>query len=676
MRRGLGTRRATAALLAAGLVAALGVSPAAAVRPGQGQFVLRCPYSHTLTDDPIVMPGQPGASHSHDFFGNTTVNASSTLASMLAGETTCRVPSDTAGYWAPTAYLNGAPIRPTVMRIYYLGGPGVETIPPGLQMIGGNRDATSGAENPHVRWFCGETRDVKTPRATVPYDCSFYSQYGFVDGVIAIVDMPSCWDGVGLTPDSVTYPMGGSCPAAFPRVLPRLSQRIHFGIMDPTNPDGSIALTFSNGEYWTYHSDFWNTWQQERLDQLVEECLQARVHCGSVDASRDVDWVSQFGTQRYDLAWASDAEGSAVYVAGFTNYELPGQDYRRRYDAFVRKYDRTGEVLWTRQFGSSGIDQVLAVEADGDGVTVVGSTDGRIPGQDTAGGVDAFATRFGAAGRQLWIRQFGTRADDRATAIAAAGGRTFVAGTTGGAFGERWGGATDAFVAEIDRAGELRWIRQFGGEGADGAAGVAVRAGRVVVVGSTTGAIGDVYLGGASDGLAAAFRLSGEPAWRRVVGTEGSDSLSAVTIRARGLFVAGSTDGVLGEETPFGGLDAFVGKLDANGSGLWFSQFGSAADDQAFALDALGKGVYVAGSAAGELSDGETFGGSDGFVLKYLPNGTQLWTQQLGTDDNDWVYGLAVAPAGLYLTGTTHGAFEGFVNVGDRDVFLARIAFS
>jgi hypothetical protein len=49
-------------------------------------------------DDPIVFPGQPGASHMHDFFGNETTNAYSTQSSMLAGATNCRIPSDTAGY--------------------------------------------------------------------------------------------------------------------------------------------------------------------------------------------------------------------------------------------------------------------------------------------------------------------------------------------------------------------------------------------------------------------------------------------------------------------------------------------------------------------------------------------------------------------------------------------------
>ena len=44
-----------------------------------GQFVVECGYSHSAPDDPIVYPGQPGMSHEHDFFGNVTTDADSTL---------------------------------------------------------------------------------------------------------------------------------------------------------------------------------------------------------------------------------------------------------------------------------------------------------------------------------------------------------------------------------------------------------------------------------------------------------------------------------------------------------------------------------------------------------------------------------------------------------------------
>src|ERR687898_417831 len=142
---------------------------------------------------------------------------------------------------------------------------------------------------------------------------------------------------------SVAYEVGGICPAGFPHVLPRLSQRVHYGVMNPTNADGSVRLTLSSGPYWSMHSDFWNTWQQERLDELVETCLVAVVHCGSVAGSASLAWARQFGTSRYDLGYAAAAGRGGPYVAGFTNYQL-GQTYRRRSDVFVRAYDGDGKV--------------------------------------------------------------------------------------------------------------------------------------------------------------------------------------------------------------------------------------------------------------------------------------------------------------------------------------------
>src|SRR5262245_12846850 len=290
-------------------------APAAQAAPA-GQFVLQCEYSHTLMDDPIVFPGQPGASHMHDFFGNVGANAFSTVGSMLRAETTCRVPSDTAGYWTPTASLDGVRIRPTVMRIYYLGSSAnsVETIPPGLQMVGGARDATTPAENPHVSWNCGQTKDVKTPDRDTPYDCGPWAKYGFVAGIIAVIEFPSCWNGTGLRPEDVAYPVAGECPSGFGHVIPKLSERVHYGVMNPFRPNGTLAFALSSGPWYSLHADFWNTWQQDRLDQLVADCLVARVHCGSVDSKNSIAWTRQFGTIRYDIAYAATSDGGGGYA--------------------------------------------------------------------------------------------------------------------------------------------------------------------------------------------------------------------------------------------------------------------------------------------------------------------------------------------------------------------------
>ena len=115
----------------------------------------------------------------------------------------------------------------------------------------------------------GQTTSVSTPHLDMPYDCRPWGQYPFVDGIIASIDFPSCWNGTGLRPEDVTYPEGGACPPGFGNIIPKLSERVHYGVMNPLGLDGTLAFQLSSGPAYSMHADFWNTWEQERLDQLV-----------------------------------------------------------------------------------------------------------------------------------------------------------------------------------------------------------------------------------------------------------------------------------------------------------------------------------------------------------------------------------------------------------------------
>ena len=128
------------ALVAVGLVVAAKVrgDDAPAARPDAaptrhtgpqgrvGQFVVTCKYSHTAPDDPIVHPDLPGESHSHDFYGSTITEASSTIEELQAGDTTCNKKVDTAAYWQPTLYDYHSPIMPVEANVYYRAAPGVD----------------------------------------------------------------------------------------------------------------------------------------------------------------------------------------------------------------------------------------------------------------------------------------------------------------------------------------------------------------------------------------------------------------------------------------------------------------------------------------------------------------------------------------------------------------------
>jgi hypothetical protein len=668
--------RHLASIAVLALLAALLPSRAGANSPA-GQFWVRCPFSHAAMDDPIVFPGQPGASHMHDFFGNETTNAYSTEASMLAGATNCRVPSDTAGYWSPTASLRGVTIKPKVMRIYYLGvkDVAVETIPQGLKVVGGNKDALSAADNPHVFWYCGATVSVKTPKMDAPYDCGPWAQYRFVDGVVGVVDLPNCWDGVGLEPSNVVYPIGGTCPPGFDHVLARVSERIHFGVMNPLNSDGTVGLTLSSGAYYTLHADFWNTWQQPRLDQLVADCLVAHVGCGLVGPAPNPEWTEEFGTLRYDLALGLAEAAERVFVVGSTNLALPGQDFRARTDAFVRAYGSKGRELWTDEFGTSGIDQAFAVAATESTIFVAGSTDRALHGQKHRAGIDAFVRAYSLGGNVLWTRQFGSIGDDRALSVAVNAGGVYVAGTTDGRLGLTRRGGVDGFVRKYSHAGTELWTKQVGTTLTDDVRAVAVDFLGVYVAGSTDGELESGSAGG-FDGFVQAYRPNGSKWWVSEFGTTGTDGIGAIAAGRSAIYVGGSTDGTFPEQLAQGGIDGFVRRLDHHGNEVWTRQFGSPVTDDVHGVDVTADGIFVAGSTDGAIPDQTPLGETDAFLAKYNPRGVQLWTTQFGTTDFDAGSALAASAEAAYVAGETHGAFEGEVNKGDRDAFVTKIGFA
>src|SRR5689334_18496233 len=107
-------------------LALLALQPAASGQTpppsGEPTFASRWPFSHRARDAPIVQPGQPGASHSHDFLGNRTTNAFSTYESLRDGATTWRRTADHAGYWIPTLLKSKRPVPIAGATFYYRDG--------------------------------------------------------------------------------------------------------------------------------------------------------------------------------------------------------------------------------------------------------------------------------------------------------------------------------------------------------------------------------------------------------------------------------------------------------------------------------------------------------------------------------------------------------------------------
>lgn len=137
---------------------------------------------------------------------------------------------------------------------------------------------------------------------------------------------------------------------------------------------------------------------------------------------------------------------------------------RGRRDAFVAVLDGAGNARWFGGYGGAGDDAALGVAPDGNGGALVTGFFEEVV--DFGGGAfasegskDAFIARYDASGQHLWSRAFGDWAWDFGYAVAVSGGNTVFAGRFignvnfgGGAFRSQ---QTDGFLVAYGEPPDL-----------------------------------------------------------------------------------------------------------------------------------------------------------------------------------------------------------------------------
>ncbi|MFQ5873158.1 MAG: SBBP repeat-containing protein, partial [Dehalococcoidia bacterium] len=146
-------------------------------------------------------------------------------------------------------------------------------------------------------------------------------------------------------------------------------------------------------------------------------------------------WTRQFGTAEVDqpTGLTLDSTGN-VYIAGSTLGVLPSQSQIGSTDIFVRKYNSDGEEVWTLQAGTTEADDVAGIAADQTGnLYLAGSTRGALADETHLGGSDAFLQKYALDGELIWTRQFGSVGSDEVLAVAVGpSGGVYVTGVSQG----------------------------------------------------------------------------------------------------------------------------------------------------------------------------------------------------------------------------------------------------
>lgn len=195
------------------------------------------------------------------------------------------------------------------------------------------------------------------------------------------------------------------------------------------------------------------------------------------DSAGDVLWGVQIGTSQDEFANFVVPDGAGgCFAGGKTSGSLAASNLGSS-DLWCARYDAAGSALWTIQFGSASTDDAQCAAPDGSGGILVGGISaGDLGGP--VGNFDSIYLRIDPAGNLLWLRQFGSSGEDNLRAILPDGaGGAYLAGSSYASPGP--GLSPGATISRVDAAGTFLWTKSLGNSGdsfrsivPDGAGGV------------------------------------------------------------------------------------------------------------------------------------------------------------------------------------------------------------
>ena len=278
---------------------------------------------------------------------------------------------------------------------------------------------------------------------------------------------------------------------------------------------------------------------------------------------------------------------------------------------------------------------------DGDHIFEVRATDG-------SGNVEEPPVQHTWTVSLLWSKTYGGSGDDFAVSLekSADGGYLVAGGTYSFGFGDG-----DAWVLKLRSDGRVAWEWSYGEMTEDGVSLVRERGGSGFLLAGMT--IWDLWV--------VALDPDGSISWQNAYGGTGYDFARSIEVTSDGGYiVAGST-----ESFGAGIRNAWVLKLNPDGSVAWQKAYGDQGIEYCYAVRETGDGGYIAAGGTDSFGSGEF----DIWLLRLDSAGTVLWQKAFGGEQMEYVYSVLETSGGHFLV---VGVSESFPP-GGRDAWLLEL---
>ncbi|MBE6802091.1 MAG: hypothetical protein E7530_04320 [Ruminococcaceae bacterium] len=388
-----------------------------------------------------------------------------------------------------------------------------------------------------------------------------------------------------------------------------------------------------------------------------------------------LDWKASLGGTAEDYFSSIETDKDGNYIAAnvtnskdgqFKEYESLG--YAAPYTVLV-KYDKSGNIKWQKPIGHRrGTLQIMDILTNDDGTFYAIGYGKNVGGVNGRGYYDGAIFKFDKDGNEIWHKIFGTSTVDmfNGGTITSDGGVVVVGSVGNNDFDAKGFGKNElesaACIVKYDSDGNLVWKDIVGGD-KDYFNGVVEGTGGDIFV------VGNFYSGELFEGLGSAdagvvkFSAKGKYVGVAPISGRGIESFKGITACKNGGIVvvgksnssdSGNIDSLfVSDLASRGGYDAYIVKFDEDLKREFAKPFRGQYDDDLVAVVEKEDGVFIAvgksNSSSRDLKGITTRGGDDMVIASFDKYGNLTWARSFGGTQNESASAICLAEKEGYV---------------------------
>jgi hypothetical protein len=411
--------------------------------------------------------------------------------------------------------------------------------------------------------------------------------------------------------------------------------------------------------------------------------------------SSAIQWQKSLGGSLDDFATCIQQTADGGYIVGGYTMSPNDGDVTGNHgssDFWIVKLNATGDTIWKKSLGGSGVDEAYSIQQTADGGYIVAGTsnspDGDVTGNN---GGDYWIVKLNETGDITWEKSLGGLTDD-ATATSVkqtTDGGYIIAGYSGSNDGNVTGnhGGNDYWIVKLNSTGNIIWEKSLGGTDDDRAYSVqqTTDGGYIVAGGSKSNNGNPSGNHGIYDYWIVKLDNAGSVTWQKSIGGGGEDVANSISQTADGGYiVAGYSNSIDDDITGnHGTYDYWIVKLDNAGNITWQKSLGGTNTDIAKSIKQTADGGYIVGgytsSDDGDVSGthGSAFGHYDYWLVKLDNVGNLTWQKTLGGVGYEYAQDVLQTSDGNYImagyTGSVTGDGDVLNNHGNFDYWIVKL---